>query len=672
MKKKRRIKFWWCFDRAFYDNKQWKVQIGYLFLFIAIATLICWPIGSLFIKPEIPNPDFTSAEKKFKPIEWIIAMIVKGKIMDERSPFTFGFQVFMIFVGSFISSGFIFCYVNNILKNRMDSYRNGSVRYRFSDHILFLGGSKMILPMLKELYKHKENLETDIVILANDDAVKIRREIYSFLNLDEKRSRIIVLRGPIDDEDSLKSVHIDQAARIYIIGENPIDPEHDSVCMACWNLAKKLCCQRKDLPCYLMFNRASSAHLFRRRPNDQTLCLNTTLINRLESVAQKTLVHNTNDHNPYPALDRDGITSKDDRTVHVVLYGMTDISYAMATTAAHLCHFPNFVNDDLSENLERRTKITFIAPNIKEEMAFLTSHLNSLFSISKHTYINSETSRVVNDHHSLNQKYGDFLDIEWEFVDGNIAEPWVRDYLTSCYQKNQEGKTYLSLFICQREPDKNIGASLYLPNQFHEIHYKEGTKEIDFTKTIPIFVYQHESEEMLHMANSEIDMFGNLFPFGSIKESYDPSIRRRISEGKKINYIYKGKDHYTSMTKDQAMLDRLWRDLTYTQQMSNIYGSMHINVKLRSLGDQPLNDKNILRMAVVEHNRWNIEKLLMGYEAIPKEERQKQYDHEQLELLKSIRETQFRHYCIAPYNELLPEDKKNDLEIIKNLEDIYT
>ena len=539
----------------------------------------------------------------------------------------------------------------------------------------------MILPMIKELLKDEKYRNLDFVVLTESNPKEVRPQIDGYLTKDEEKLlKITVLRGYRDDKESLDSVHINKASRIYIIGENPFASKHDSTNIACWNMAKELCSDRHGIPCFLMLDRASSSYILRHKEeSDANSCLDTTIVNRLESVAQRVLVHNGEENTVFPALDRGGISKDSKRTVHFVLYGMTAISYALSTTAAHLCHFPNFIkrNEDGSwgENRERRTRITLIAPKINEEMAYFTSHLSNLFAISKCNVYDEQWKQgeapKARNNESILEAFGDFLDIEWNFVDGNIADEKTRGLLKKYYEENKEGKSYLTLAMCQREADKNIAAALYLPSEFHTIEYKdEGKDEIDFEKTVPIFVFQPESEEMLKTANHEIKTFKNIFSFGSVKESYDPSIRSRISEGKRIHYIYYRGEDYAFMTSNQDELDDLWRNESYANQMSNIYSSSHIGVKLRSVANRTqLSEEEIQLLAITEHNRWNIEKLLMGFEALPKSERKKQYDPEGLRKLKELKK-QFKHYCIEPYHELIEDDKKYDILIVKNLGDI--
>ncbi|MCR4849473.1 MAG: hypothetical protein K5920_11580 [Bacteroidales bacterium] len=673
MLKKLLSPFFWHFDRVFGNNKKIGWQIAFItglavlvMLFIGIGGVIArrLPIGYDFSPEAIHAIGLTFGASDLPP--------------DEGSNnFPKWWQAFAFLLGAVFFSGVTITFVGNWLGNRQEAYREGTVRYYFNNHILFLGGSKMLIPMFEELSKNKEYRKQHFVVLTTNNPDRIRILINELLSKTHiKRLKITILQGVRDDEDSLRSVYIEKASRIYIIGEKPSDSDHDSTSIACWNLAKKLCAHRKNIPCFLMLNRAGSVFIFRHNEGGMNSCLDTTIVNRLESVAQRLLVQNGNSQNYIPALDRNGIDKNSKRTVHFVLYGMTAVSYALSTTAAHLCHFPNFVTVDekgnFGENKERRTKITLIAPNIQEEMAYLTAHLNSLFSISKCSvygkdWVSDEDAKPW-DNKSTMEKVGDFLDIEWEFVDGSIADQKIRSLLQRYYEKNMKGETYLTLAFCLREAERNIAAALYLPYEFHDIKYKNG--EIDFENTIPILVFQPESEEMLKTANNEIPMLKNIFPFGSVRESFDPGIGNLINEGKRINYIYSRGMNYAFMTSNQDELDDLWRNIRYADQMSSIYSASHIGVKLRSVGNHlPLTEEETKLLAITEHNRWNVEKLLMGFEALPQSERKMQYDAQGLKELKGLRK-QYKHYCIEPYSEMIKNDRDYDTLIVEHLQDI--
>ena len=115
--------------------------------------------------------------------------------------------------------------------------------------------------------------------------------------------------------------------------------------------------------------------------------LRLTVINSLENTAQRVLISRFyREGEFYPALDRNGIHVSDDKFVHFIIVGMSPIGYAMAVTAAHVCHFPNFHSRGL------RTKITFIQTGIRQEMNFFLGRYDSLMKLS---YGNMSILRIL-------------------------------------------------------------------------------------------------------------------------------------------------------------------------------------------------------------------------------------------------------------------------------------
>ena len=674
----------WYFDRIFGDNKRfwWQITIilGLVFVLVAFIALVGWLVSKAGL--------YTHFEKDSTLIQAIgLAFGASNLPPGEYQHFPLWWQTIAFLFGAVFFSGVTITFVGNWLGNRQEAYHNGTVRYWFNNHLLFLGGSRIILPMLESVAKDPELNNLHVVVLTSDNVESVRTDINRTLPHETlKKMKITVLSGDHFDKDALASVYTGNAKKLYIVGDYLSGSEHDSENVACWEAAKELCSHCKHVPCVLYFGRTSSVRLFHRRNGSLGACLDTTVINFLESVAQCVFVHNGTENNEYPTLDRKGIGPNSKRTVHLVVTGATSISFAMATAAAHLCHFPNSVN---SETLEldptHRTKITFISPNIKEEMSYIVSHLSSLFKMSHYTYVKDKDV----DHHCPDKEYGDFLDIEWEFLDGNTSDGWVKERLIGYYNDCvKEGKTYLTMAFCEKEADRNIAAAVYLPSEFHRIIYKEDKVTVDYEKTIPLLVFQPNNEEMIRNAHNEAAFYRNVFSFGSKRESYDPSIRQRIKEGKRINHIYnKGLD-YQNMTTNQEELDQEWREKPYLEQVSNIYCANHIGVKLRSMGideaalqrGEKIPEKYLDVMAAVEHNRWNMEKLLMGFEAMEQRRRLEIKHYEEIgdhkipkdvnDALKKLKKEQYIHYCIATFQELFQSSRDYDYLIVKNLTDV--
>ncbi len=98
-----------------------------------------------------------------------------------------------------------------------------------------------------------------------------------------------------------------------------------------------------------------------------------------------------------------------------------------------------------------------------------------------------------------------------------------------------------------------------------------------------------------------------------------------------------------------------------------------IEFKLRSLGLNQetvqyaiLPNEQIEKMAYTEHNRWNMEKLLLGYRPITEEEKELSSEDR-----KELKNKMFAHQLIKPYAELTEADKELDRNIIRELPKIF-
>ena len=333
-------------------------------------------------------------------------------------------------------------------------------------------------------------------------------------------------------------------------------------------------------------------------------------------------------------------------------------------------------------------------PNIGQEMNYFLGHYESLFKLSHSKlfkYDDDKSSWKEQIITSPDEQYGDFLDVEWEFIDGSIEDSHVRELLVKYANKEDEK---LSMAICNYETKTNISAALYLPGEI-------------YSKNVPVFVYQPNEGDILSFAN-ETFKYSNVYPFGMKTDCYDPLFKRRLSKAKKINYLYDlqncGKP-YLAMPKMEE-LDVLWNEITsYVLMYSNIYSAASIPLKLKlmgrdtdTLGTCPyLTPREVETLAVMEHNRWNIEKLLMGFSALTKEQRWimkslkndctlsdedknkladllrreiSDIEFEFKPLNKELKNKLFMHMDITPYDDLLQGSKDYDRAIVSNIIDV--
>lgn len=125
------------------------------------------------------------------------------------------------------------------------------------------------------------------------------------------------------------------------------------------------------------------------------------------------------------------------------------------------------------------------------------------------------------------------------------------------------------------------------------------------------------------------------------------------------NYIYHYYNTHREMptsiaTEDELM--KLWEQNNIALQWSNFYHAHAIAPKLHALHldkNQPypsLTSEQTELIAETEHNRWNVEKLLIGY--------RKPNKKETITIDKNTLKQQYAHPDIRPYHEI-SEDSKN-------------
>lgn len=668
MAKRSKVGFWWHFDRIFGDNRNVWWQVA---MIVALVVVLVFGIGMvgwwLQDVQRLPKGDDHSSWVQAVGLAFGASDLPTGD--NESQAFPLWWQAIAMLLGSVLFSGVTITFVSNLLGNRQEAYRNGSARYKFRDHVLLLGGGEMALSVLR-----REHFAGYHVVVATQDDVQAERlRIESLLGREGCRN-VTVLQAYRDNRSDLESLYLDRAELVYIVGEQPDEARYDLLNSACWKAASQICTDKDvEVPCVLFLEHEETARIF-YSSNQLHGKLDTLVMSRLESASQIMF-------NERVPLDRNGIAPDSERTVHLVLYGMTPFARAVATTAAHLCHFPNFVSvspEGYGERPDRRTRITFIAPHMEHERDAFMSSMGSLFSLSKVT-----VDGVV---HRPDE---DFLDIEWEFVDGSIDEPRIQKLLEEYYAANQKGHTYLTMVLCET-PVGVFGnyhlATRHLPACYRNVERCDDGG-VDYLRTVPIFIYQPEGEELVRMATAVQNV--NIITAGSVQDNYNDMLLRRMREGMRVNFVYSNARVLNDEMSD-AEVGEAWKRMRYTAKqsdmlsLSNIYCANHIRVKLRSIGangERLKSDENLANlMAVVEHNRWNMEKLLMGYGLVPREERErlKQLERDGKEeecnalknQLKGRRNVTCCHECIAPYEQLLECYKEYDRDIVKYLPEI--
>ena len=592
------------------------VQFFWLFGLTGVLLIIVWLINKYLLKI---------------PFAETLGMVLDpGHFMDYTTGWAFVLQVFINLMGVVLVGGFLVSVLTNILTGWGEAYNNGSARFRFRRHLLFLGSDKSLAGTIAGVANRVPDSKTKIVVLSEKDANDLRERLFAELS-NEVADRVVVLQGDICKAEQLESVYAKDAQAIYIMGECD-DAGHDAHVLQCLSTIKKILPESDSLKdCYMLCTHFSTLRLLQMQTERQSnFGVNLMVINNMESIAQQVFVTRKPigfDYR-YMSLDRDEAGYDSDKYVHLVIVGMTEMSYALSTTAAHIAHYPNAIRDS-----SLRTKITFIEDNIEQEADFFRGHYDALFQMSHRRQLAQENGSLKVTKQNGELTKGDFLDVEWEFVSAGVETEAVRAYLNACAC---DSKQILTIAIAGDNGYHNLAAAMYLPEEL----LKSET---------PILIYQPEGDaEVQWMRQSEV--FRHFYPFGMGDNCYDDSFFTRLSWAKETNYTYE--QHFGNPQGKTA--ESLWANLRLAAQFSNIYNANYALATLHRMPEQ--------YMAQLEHNRWNMEKLLVGFRAIDKQMRDdlEWGRAENAEETISTLKAQFYHHNIAPFADLTPVSINKD------------
>lgn len=578
------------------------------------------------------------------------------------------FSMLITTCGSIFFGGLLISTICNILSRRVERQQNGLLRYRFNNHVVILGFDEMVPCLIRQLCEREEYDNSLIVMQSSNDIQIVRMRLLSEL-LPAQYKRVIFVYSRRDMKNELLRLRVHKAKEVYILGENHIENDvefaHDSINMNCMNLIGDICIEKKrknKLKCFVLFEYQTTYSLFQFSDirKDLKSILEFEPFNSYETWAQKVLVMGrSNEGVTYQHIDREPITYESEKTIHFVIIGMTKMGTALAQEVAHIAHFPNFIRDK-----NKKTKITFIDPNARQEMNFFMGRHRNLFDMSYSTFIELDNKGLGTDdspcdfyqaeRHKPNDKYAhlldveEFIDIEWEFIQSDVASPKLEQLMTKWVN---EENSILTIAVCTDYPHESLATSIYLPTVVYDKH-------------IPIWVLQYDSSAILKNVK-ENSRYCELRPFGMYGDCFDFSLANN-DLAQRVKYVYSYFYNCSVSPKSfpsKKELYKLWNDgEDVAKRWSNVFNANTIEIKLRSIGYSKekwndittLNEQELELLSEVEHNRWNIEKLLLGYRGVYKDEQ------EEIEKSESKKKSPFKknfiHYDIRSYSDLRPDE----------------
>ena len=518
-------------------------------------------------------------------------------------------------VGAIIFQGLLIATITNIIQTRADKVKDGDVDYQFENHYLILGYNDKTVALIQS-FNGLDNTTPDIVISVEKGVPALREELE--VQLDKVLfEHVTLLHANRTREEDLRRVCVAQAKRIYIIGEES-ESNHDLRNMECYN---KISLHNDKIDCFVYLQKQDFFNLVAQYGPEKIEHFH--MFNYEELWSRKVLVDANDEYGLATKLDYrsedDNIAKCPEKQVHLVVMGMTEMGESLAREAAFVAHYPNFITHKI------RTKITCVDPEMERKMKSFVGRHQTFFQHCRYTCrwwdVSGKEMTVFNNI----EKEKDFLDIEFEFIEADVMDYHVLQLLKDW--GNDTAGQFLNIAFCQDDREANFRNSHRLPTEVYK-------------SQVPIWVYTDNS---FNSNALEHDRFRAIHYFGSPNISIEENAIE-LKWAKCLNSVYNA--FWPKYAKE-------WEKRPINERWSNIYNVLSLPFKLRSIGakfaekkivNADLTPEIIDLLGEVEHNRWNTEKLLLGY-------RQKKNGEEKDKF-------NFIHSDICP-NAELPEDTKD-------------
>ena len=657
------------FDRSF--SKGLLFQLLWLLGIMCVVYIVMAAIsyfGQLYVSGN-------GAHNRY--IDILLALIGFG---SKSKAMSFPLTVVCAILSLIIFSGMLISVISNMLKRRIKQFTKGETNYKFSGHVVVLGFNRTIPSLLRSIYK-KDN-SAYILLMSGKDSEMIREWVHA--NVEEEiEDNLVVMNGVRNTVDDLKRLNLkNDVQEIYVLGEEN-EPAHDAVNMECVRkIADLLPNKETKIRCHVLFDSSTmyATLQYVDIENDLKEKIDFVPFNYHEVWARtvlatipdnKIFINGNAQPWNYEPLDGNGIASGSLKEDHLVVIGMKGMGTALATNAAHILHFPNFREGDFSTC----STITFIDREAAAKGREFRSRYETLFDLARWRSVDgaeclSDEGWVdpMDDQDSDSPYKGflgdvNFMDIQWEFIEGDANDDMVKQYLL---QQAARQNQLLTIAFCGDDSEVNAKACIGLPDSvIANVHQ--------------ILVRQKESTELVNMLRkNKRPGYANIRPFGIEAEGfYHDNTHEEIA--KLVNASYSGID-----MDNKKIVENKWDGLTVALKWSNIYCANMLYVKLRFLGfdtSQILSmvdiDKAVAAFEVdiqrTEHNRWNTEKLLMGYRPLKSEEERQRWKSNQ-EIRDAMKKEQFLHLDILSNDMLKVLDEsavKYDINVNKSLSLLY-
>lgn len=493
-----------------------------------------------------------------------------------------GWQIFWLsvvyFLGAIAFSGLFIATITNMLRTESDRFKQGTIKYHFSKHIVFIGYDDMIVGMIQRICEER-NRSVYIVVGVEENASKINDKIKSRLYGKYKKN-IVVLQADGCNRKELDRLRVSYAESVYIIGEHD-----DAYNLKSYRTIYELSLCQKDFEkrmpqCFVNLQHKSTLTLFQTYATAGDIGVDFSsfhAFNFYDEWAKYMIVGaGLAEKN---RLDRD--MNPGAKQIHLVIVGMTEMGRALARYAMLWCHYP-----DCS------AKISFIDPQADlNSKQFIGSH-QQLFERLNYAHFDNSAKQI--SEHKVSNPY----DIEFAFYVADISNLSIREQLL---QWSQDEHQLLTIAICLPKASQSFAAGIYLPD---EIFSKEGGT--------PVWIYQPTYGDLGNYLKGS--HYTNIVTFGMSGEPLNLCDKKNLERAKLINHYLKNRYEGTVNFDNQRLVDAEWESIDINEKWRCINRASRVKTMEKMVGEKDIcnfEEEDIIRLANIEFNRLRIERLIV-------------------------------------------------------------
>ena len=638
-------------------------QLSLLFGAVAIAFLI--GMGFLLLFHHDFDDSFTVCTGYDAFV--YIAHRYLGYNFYEDGNVTNTFILLFSLVGTVLVGGLLITTLSNIVQQRKEDIEQGVVDYKMKGHTVIIGFGNYAIHIAKNALQ-EEN--ASVALMTNQNMSRVRSRIRVELP-DSYMDRLFLISGEMTSETDIdKKLYLPDAKEVYVLGEAK-EFGVDSKCVECVKYISKARGDKEGLgvlPVYVHLQHLYSNKYIKSADQPSPVKDAKNIFFRpfcfYENWGRLLWGHCALPQ--YSPLDFKPM--KENTHVHLVVVGLNRMGAALVLQAARICHYPNFNKD------KNKTIISVIErdPNVVEEFKSIYPGLLQLEDVD-----------VVFEQKD-DGKYHTF-----ESFAGEIDK----------YAK--DSNTFLTIAICYRDPDEAISAALRLPESVFYLHgmidlKKKGNAANTFVP-IPdgnhmdtqVLIRQEVNHGLGQILDEDTMHYKNFHVFGMFEEGLNfELLDDTLPMLAKNNYSTMEDGSFLQqylklMQESKPVFDKTkWYESPEWERMSNRCQIDMLNTYLKVLesedllhrktdesgdwdidsyvssgylklfdGNEQYDEKLALKIAEIEHRRWNAERKIAGWRA-PKEEGKR---------LDAF----YIHPCIVPFDNLDEKTKYKDIIVLR-------